>query len=118
MSNTVKRLKTRMVQKHGTKAEWDAATNFVPLEGELIIYEDGAKGGSNVPAIMVGDGTKTVDKLTPVGKYTHSDSTLAWDTEKTIGYVGDDAVMVKLPAQYAHPTDAGNKHIITLYTGY
>ncbi len=97
MSN-IKKLKTRMVQKHGTKAEWDNASTFVPLDGELIVYEDGTAAGGRAPAIKVGDGTTTVGNLKPVGKYTHSNSLLAWNTEKTIGYVGDDAVKVKLPA--------------------
>ena len=30
----------RMVQKHDTKANWDKALNFVPLLGEIIIYDD------------------------------------------------------------------------------
>ena len=35
-----KEIKARVQQKHGTKAEWDKATSFVPLKGELIAYTD------------------------------------------------------------------------------
>ena len=35
-----KEIKARVQQKHGTKAEWDRATSFVPLKGELIVYTD------------------------------------------------------------------------------
>lgn len=47
----------RIVQKHDTKANWDKATNFVPLKGEIIIYDDLQK-------IKIGDGTTKVGDLT------------------------------------------------------
>ena len=30
----------RIVQKHDTKANWEKATNFIPLKGEIIVYDD------------------------------------------------------------------------------
>lgn len=47
----------RIVQKHDTKANWDKATNFVPLKGEIIVYDDLKK-------IKIGDGTTKVGSLT------------------------------------------------------
>ena len=47
----------RIIQKHDTKAKWDKATNFVPLKGEIIIYDDLKK-------IKIGDGTTKVGSLT------------------------------------------------------
>lgn len=47
----------RIIQKHDTKANWDKATNFIPLKGEIIIYDDLNK-------IKIGDGTTTVGNLT------------------------------------------------------
>lgn len=46
----------RIVQKHDTKANWDKATNFVPLKGEIIIYDDLKK-------IKIGDGATKVGSL-------------------------------------------------------
>lgn len=46
----------RIVQKHDTKANWDKATNFVPLKGEIIIYDDLKK-------IKIGDGATKVGNL-------------------------------------------------------
>lgn len=46
----------RIVQKHDTKANWDKATNFVPLKGEIIVYDDLKK-------IKIGDGTTKVGSL-------------------------------------------------------
>ncbi len=46
----------RIVQKHDTKANWDKATNFIPLKGEIIVYDDLRK-------IKIGDGTTKVRDL-------------------------------------------------------
>lgn len=46
----------RIIQKHDTKANWDKATNFVPLKGEIIIYDDLKK-------IKIGDGATKVENL-------------------------------------------------------
>lgn len=37
--STEKTLKTRIRLKHDTQANWEKATNFRPLDGELIIYD-------------------------------------------------------------------------------
>lgn len=46
----------RIVQKHDTKANWDKAINFVPLKGEIIVYDDLKK-------IKIGDGATKVGSL-------------------------------------------------------
>lgn len=46
----------RMVQKHDTKANWDKALNFVPLLGEIIIYDD-------LNDFKIGDGVTKVGEL-------------------------------------------------------
>lgn len=46
----------RIVQKHDTEANWKKATNFIPLKGEIIIYDDLNK-------IKIGDGTTKVNDL-------------------------------------------------------
>ena len=46
----------RMVQKHDTKANWDKATNFIPLKGEIILYDD-------LNEIKIGDGTTKINDL-------------------------------------------------------
>lgn len=51
----------RLVQKHDTKANWDKATNFIPLQGEIIVYDDLGK-------IKIGDGATTVVNLAYVDK--------------------------------------------------
>lgn len=46
----------RIVQKHDSSANWAKATNFIPLKGEIIIYNDLNK-------IKIGDGTTKVNDL-------------------------------------------------------
>lgn len=46
----------RIIQKHDTEANWKKATNFVPLKGEIIIYDDLRK-------IKIGDGKTNVNTL-------------------------------------------------------
>ena len=47
----------RIVQKHDTEANWGKANNFIPLKGEIIIYDDLNK-------IKIGDGVTKVGDLT------------------------------------------------------
>lgn len=46
----------RIVQKHDSSANWAKAVNFIPLKGEIIIYDDLNK-------IKIGDGTTKVNDL-------------------------------------------------------
>ena len=61
----MKKMYGRFQQKHDTEANWLLATNFAPLEGELIIYD--ADDNYDYPRIKIGiwDGTseKTDDML-------------------------------------------------------
>lgn len=46
----------RIIQKHDTKANWEKATNFIPLKGEIILYDD-------LNEIKIGDGTTKINDL-------------------------------------------------------
>lgn len=48
--------KTRIQQKHAPSADWAKATNFTPLDGEIIIYTD-------VNKFKIGDGVTKVNDL-------------------------------------------------------
>lgn len=61
-------MRTRIKLKRDTTANWNAATGFIPLEGELIIYTDGrtatVSGDTvNYPTIKIGDGLAYVQDL-------------------------------------------------------
>jgi len=60
-----KRLHGRIVNKHDVEANWLKATNFIPMLGEIIVYD--ADDTHPVPRFKSGDG-KTVVSLLP---FTH-----------------------------------------------
>lgn len=52
---------TRIAFKHDTEANWVKAKNFIPLEGEIIIYD--ADENYSYQRIKIGDGTTKVKDL-------------------------------------------------------
>lgn len=71
-----KKISTRIVHKHDLEVNWLKATNFVPMQGELIIYDievDAAGNALELPSnrttpytyarIKVGDGITSVGTL-------------------------------------------------------
>lgn len=56
-------LKGRIQNKHDTFANWEKATNFIPFEGEVIVYDDGNGVGITTPMIKVGDGVHNPSAL-------------------------------------------------------
>lgn len=53
--------KARIIMKHDTEENWLKATNFIPLDGEIIVYD--ADATNTVPRIKVGDGVTNVNAL-------------------------------------------------------
>ena len=51
-------LKARIKHKIGTPDEWSQATNFSPLKGELVVYNDATN-----PRMKIGDGETNVNDL-------------------------------------------------------
>ena len=56
-----KTLNTRIQMKTDTEANWNKATNFIPKNGEIIIYAIDAT--HNYQRVKVGNGTKKVNDL-------------------------------------------------------
>lgn len=62
MSNTV--FNARITAKHDTTENWNRALSFIPLQGEIIVYDDySVVDGKKVPAIKIGDGLAYVVDL-------------------------------------------------------
>jgi hypothetical protein len=61
VAQPAKMIKTRIQNKHETEANWQKATEFVPLEGELIIYDPDDTHVS--PRMKIGDGKTNVNNL-------------------------------------------------------
>lgn len=58
MSN---KINTRIQLKHDTEANWKKATNFIPLAGEVIIYDKDSS--HNYVRYKIGDGTTKINNL-------------------------------------------------------
>ncbi len=56
-----KTINTRMSQKHDIEANWLKATNFTPLVGEIIVYDEDEK--NPVPRLKIGNGETNVNDL-------------------------------------------------------
>ncbi len=56
-----KTFKTRHVQKNDVQANWEKATNFIPLKGELIIYDP--DDNYSYARVKIGDGSRYVNEL-------------------------------------------------------
>lgn len=54
-------LRARLVNKHDIEANWLKATNFTPLQGELIVYD--VDENYNYERIKMGDGVTNVNEL-------------------------------------------------------
>ena len=76
---TEKTLKTRLLMKTDTSANWSKATNFIPKAGEIIIYSDDER------KIKVGDGLTKVSSL----KFVNQDELAKITT------LGDELLAVK-----------------------
>lgn len=61
MSRTID---ARIRLKHDTTEHWNSTSNFAPLKGEIIIYDDyEIVDGKNIPNIKIGDGLAYVQDL-------------------------------------------------------
>lgn len=56
-----KEIKGRIVNKHGLPSDWKKATGFIPMEGEIIVYEP--EGEIDHSRIKIGDGVTNVNDL-------------------------------------------------------
>lgn len=56
-----KEVKTRIIHKHDKEANWLLAANFVPMPGELIVYD--ADETHSKPRFKVGNGVDIVSDL-------------------------------------------------------
>ena len=59
------KIDTRIRHKHDTEANWNKATNFIPLLGELIVYDPDASFSSC--RVNMGDGVNIVSALPFMG---------------------------------------------------
>lgn len=54
-------MKTRIIHKHDTEENWNKATNFIPKQGEIIVYDVDAI--HTYERFKIGDGVTNVNNL-------------------------------------------------------
>lgn len=60
MSNK-KNISTRLIHKHDIEANWEKATGFIPMQGEIICYD--VDENYTYERIKIGDGIQDVNAL-------------------------------------------------------
>lgn len=66
--------KGRIQHKHDTTENWNKAENFIPLEGEIIIYTD-------VNKIKLGDGETNVNSLPFIDDHKSQVQIITWEAD-------------------------------------
>lgn len=56
-----KNLNSRIIHKHDTEGNWNKATNFIPKQGEIIIYD--IDSTYDYERFKIGDGATVVSNL-------------------------------------------------------
>ena len=56
-----KTIKTRIINKHAIESDWFKAVNFIPLKGELIVYDP--DDTYSYSRFKIGDGVTNVNDL-------------------------------------------------------
>lgn len=62
-----KNIKSRIIHKHETEANWLLATNFIPKQAEVIVYD--IDDNYDYERIKIGDGVQNVNDLPFVNDY-------------------------------------------------
>ena len=66
-------IKTRVINKHDTEANWNKASGFIPKQGEIIVYD--VDSSHTYERIKIGDGVTTVTSLPFSLEHTHTVTT-------------------------------------------
>lgn len=59
MANT--NINARVIHKHGTQVNWEKITDFIPMKGEIVIYDTDETYAYE--RIKIGDGVTEINQL-------------------------------------------------------
>ena len=107
-----KNIKTRIIHKHDTEENWNKATNFIPKQGEIIVYD--IDSSHSYERIKVGDGTTNVNSLPYVSEIV-VDAELSATSENP---VQNKIIKGELDKKIEEPSGNGlvRKHMNGVYT--
>lgn len=104
-----KSLNARIVHKHDTEANWNKATNFIPKQGEIIVYD--IDDNHSYERFKIGDGATNVNSL-PFATYK---SIPELDSDGTLTFTSEYAVNYDVPLP--HVTSADNGKFLRVVDG-
>jgi hypothetical protein len=58
---SIKKITSRIIHKHAVESDWIKAKNFIPMQGELIIYDQDET--HSYERFKIGDGKTNVNQL-------------------------------------------------------
>lgn len=104
-----KNLNARIIHKHDTEENWSLATNFIPKQGEIIVYDKDST--YDYERFKIGDGVTVVNSL-PFATYK---SIPELETDGTLVFTGEYAVNYDVPLP--HVTSADNGKFLCVVDG-
>lgn len=96
-----KMINTRIINKHAVESDWLKAVNFIPKQGELIVYDKDST--YDYERIKIGDGVTNVNSL-PFATYK---SIPELETDGTLTFTSEYAVNYDLPLPHVASADNG-----------
>ena len=90
-----KNLNSRIINKHDIEANWVKATNFIPKQGEIIVYDK--DDNYNYPRVKIGDGVTTIVALPFIDDNTLTNvSNLQTEVDNVKDSTSDEALNTKV----------------------
>ena len=100
----LKKLSTRIINKHATAAVWNTKKNFIPLQAETIVYDPGYDSTDGItydyPRHKIGDGTHNVTEL----PFVDQPKAVVTQLKKTANIVTSVTQPTYTSAQYVAPS--------------
>lgn len=72
-----KNIKSRIIHKHDTAANWSKATTFIPKQGEIIVYD--RDDNYDYERLKIGDGDTNVINLPFAGDNKTQVQIITWE---------------------------------------
>ena len=108
-----KTIKARIQHKHDIEANWLKATNFIPLDSEIIVYDPDEN--YDYPRIKIGDGETNVNILPFINKDYAKISDIP-TKPSDIGAQPAGNYLTSVPSEYVTENELNDKGYLTSYT--
>ena len=74
-----KRIHGRSIQKHDIQVNWEKAVNFVPMAGEIIVYD--RDENYDYERLKIGDGKTLVNNLPFADNHKSQVQIITWEAD-------------------------------------